>query len=28
VLQKVRSVEDLTARREMMQTFFNRSDTQ
>jgi hypothetical protein len=28
VLQKVRSVEDATARREMMETFFNRKDMQ
>ena len=28
VLQKVRSIQDATARREMMETFFNRSDMQ
>lgn len=28
VLQKVRSIEDAAARREMMQTFFSRSDMQ
>jgi hypothetical protein len=28
VLQKVRAVEDATTRREMMETFFNRSDRQ
>lgn len=28
VLQRVRSVEDATARREMMETFFNRKDVQ